>query len=72
VEQLGRRVRIEGVEISDAGRVYGRRYAGRVGRIEQVSWEPGGRVAPGRISEYVVRLDDGELITVRPEEVRLL
>ena len=72
MEQLGRRVCIEDVEISDAERVYGRRYAGRVGQIEQVSREPGGSVAPGRISTYVVRLDDGEQITARPEEVRFL
>ncbi len=69
---LGRWVRVEDVEISDDERIYGRRFAGRVGRIEQFSREPGGGGFPGGISSYGVRLDDGELITVRPGEVRLL
>jgi hypothetical protein len=74
VEHLGRRVRVEDVEISDRERNYGRSYAGRVGEIQQVSREPSppGVMAPGGISGYTVRLDDGTLINVRPEEVRFL
>lgn len=68
MEQLGRRVRVEDVEIADHERIYGRTYAGRTGRIEQFSRNPEG----GDIRSYVVRLADGELITVRPHEVRFL
>jgi hypothetical protein len=74
VEHLGRRVRVEDVEISDRERNYGRRYAGRVGEIQQASREPSppGAIAPGGIAHYTVRLDDGELLTLKPEEVRQL
>ena len=34
--------------------------------------EPGGGGFAGGIASYTVRLDDGELITVRAEEVRVL
>lgn len=72
MEHLGRRVRVEDVEISDDQRVYGRTYAGREGEIEQWSREQTGGILLGGISSYTVRLDGGELITVKPEEIRFL
>jgi hypothetical protein len=68
LEYLARTVRVEDAIISDQERNYGRRYAGRVGRIEASSSEPGG----GGIKFFAVRLEDGEQLLLRPEEVRFL
>jgi len=68
MEYLARRVQVEDAVISDEERVYGRRYAGRVGRVEAFSSEPGG----GGIKFFTVRLEDREQLLLRPEEVRFL
>jgi hypothetical protein len=68
MEYLARTVRVEDAIISDQERNYGRRYAGRVGRVEACSSEPGG----GGIKLFTVRLEDGEQLLLRPEEVRFL
>jgi hypothetical protein len=68
MEYLARTVRIEDATISDQERTYGRRYAGRVGRVEAFSSEPGG----GGIKFFTVRLEDREQLLLRPEEVRFL
>jgi hypothetical protein len=68
MEYLARTVRVEDAIISDQERNYGRRYAGRVGRVEAFSSEPGG----GGIKFFTVRLEDGEQLLLRPEEVRFL
>ena len=68
LEYLARTVRVEDAIISDQERNYGRRYAGRVGRVEAFSSEPGG----GGIKFFTVRLEDGEQLLLRPEEVRFL
>ena len=68
MEYLARTVRVEDAIISDQERNYGRGYAGRVGRIEAFASEPGG----GEIKFFTVRLEDGEQLLLRPEEVRFL
>jgi hypothetical protein len=65
MEYLARTVRVEDTIISDQERNYGRRYAGRV---EAFSSEPG----RGGIKFFTVRLEDGEQLLLRPEEVRFL
>jgi hypothetical protein len=68
LEYLARTVRVEDAIISDQERNYGRRYAGRVGRVEAFSSEPEG----GGIKFFTIRLEDGEQLLLRPEEVRFL
>jgi hypothetical protein len=72
MEYLARTVRVEDTIISDQKRVYGRRYAGRVGRVEAFSSEPGGGGISGGIKFFSVRLEDGEQLLLRPGEVRFL
>jgi hypothetical protein len=69
MEYLARTVRVEDAIISDQERNYGRRYAGRV---EAFSSEPGGGGIRGGIKFFTVRLEDGEQLLLRPEEVRFL
>ncbi len=68
MEYLKQRVRIDKVEIPG----HGRAYAGRVGRIEGFTREPGRGGMPGGIRAWTVRFEDGERIEVGPGHVRFL